>query len=214
MFVGAAWKTNRQRLPHRGMRAVAARDVRRLTRPGRAIRSLQSCVHPARGLVERHQLGRPLDFHAGVAQAIDQQLFVLVLRKDQRIGKRTDPGADIAEHRVRDVFAGRPEIDRTHSPPGGDDRVGDANLPVQFERACLDGKRTRGRSRLFGLVHDAHAHTQPRQPQPQDKTGRSCSDDQNFCVGVGHLLGRAACIRLRRQPYAGTEYGDVDTADQ
>jgi len=49
MFVGAAWKTNRERLPHRGMRAVAARDVGRLTRPGRAIRSvLWACTSASR----------------------------------------------------------------------------------------------------------------------------------------------------------------------
>ena len=169
------------------MRAVAASDVRRLTRFGRAIRSAQSCLHPTRDLLERHKLGRALDVDAGFAQAIDQQPFVLVLRKNQCVGKRTDAGAYIAEHCVRDVFAGRPEIDCTHWPSSGDDRVSDADLAVQFERACLHGKRARRRSRLLGLVHDPHAHAQQCQPQPQHKTCRPCTDNQD--LGVGHFRG-------------------------
>jgi hypothetical protein len=141
MLIRTAWKSNRERLSHRGMRAVAARDVRRLTRFGRAIRSGQSCVHPTRDLLERHQLGRALDVDAGLAQAMDQQPLVLVLRENQCVGKRTDAGAYIPEHGACDVFAGRPEIDCTHWPSSGDDRVRDADLAVQFERACLHSKR-------------------------------------------------------------------------
>ena len=97
----------------------APRNARRRNprcRPPRTFRwrhplRCRSRVHPARRLLERHELGSALHLDAGVAQAIDQQPFVLVLRKDQRVGKRTDAGAHVAEDRARATFAGRPEID-------------------------------------------------------------------------------------------------------
>ena len=142
-------------------------------------------MHPTLDLLERHEIGRALDVDAGFAQAIDQQPFVLVLRKNQRVGKRTDAGADIAEDCVRDVFAGGPEIDGAHWPSSRNDRVSDADLAVQLERACLHGERARRRPRLLGLVDDPHAHAQQRQPQRQHKTGRPGADNED--LGVGHF---------------------------
>ena len=88
--------------------------------------------------------------------------------------------------------------------PPLDDRIGEANLAVQLERARLHGERARRRPRLRRLVDDPHAHAQPRQPQGQHQARRSCADDQDVRVGLGHthampstlddLLERAALI--------------------
>ena len=75
--------------------------------------------------------------------------------------------------------AGHPEIDGGHLPSALDDRVREADLAVQLERACLHGERARGRSRLRRLVDDSHADTQPRQPQRQHQARRSCADDED-----------------------------------
>ena len=54
------------------MGAVAAGNVGRLARLGRAIRPLQSGAHTTRALLEHQELRLPLDLDAGVAKTIDQ----------------------------------------------------------------------------------------------------------------------------------------------
>ena len=105
MVVGAAGKTNRQALADGGVRAVAAGEIGRLTRARVAVGALETRAHAVRRLLERHELRLALDRHAGFGEPIDQQAFVLVLRVDQRIGKRTEIPAHVAEDHVRDLSA-------------------------------------------------------------------------------------------------------------
>ena len=107
---------------------------------------------------------------------------MLVLRKDQHVRKRADASAHVAEHGVRHRLAGRPEIDGAHRPSSRDDRVCEADLAVQLERARLHGQRARRRPGLRRLVDDPHAHAQPRQPQGQHQARRPRADDED--VGV------------------------------
>src|SRR5205807_676740 len=110
--------------------------------------------HTTGRLVEGYQLCLALHLDAGLGQAIEQQTLVLVLRKDQRVWKRTDTGAHVAEDGARDLSAGRPEIGGGHLPSTRDDRLSEADLVVQLQRACLDGQRARRRPRLRRLVDD------------------------------------------------------------
>ncbi len=130
VIVRAARETDRQRLPHRGTRAVAAGDEGGLARLGGSVRPLESREHTAVRFLERHELCLALDFDAGLGQAVDQQALVLVLRKDQHVRKRTDTRAHVAEGRARHLLAGRPEIDGSHLPSAGEDRVREADLTV------------------------------------------------------------------------------------
>ena len=182
MFISAAGESDRERLPHRGMRAVAAGDVGGLAHLDRAVRALQSSEHPTGSLLERQELGLALDFDAGLAQAIDQQALMLVLRKDQHVGKWTDPHTHVADYGVGDLFPGCPEVDRRHLPPALDDGVSEADLPIQLERPCLDCKGARCRSRPVRLVDDPHADAHHRQPESQDEARRSCADDDDVSV--------------------------------
>jgi uncharacterized cupin superfamily protein len=63
-------------------------------------------------------------------------------------------------HVIRDEFchflAGKPEIHGVHLPSTVDDRVGEADLAVELERARLHGQRARRRTRLGRLVDDPH----------------------------------------------------------
>ena len=106
MVVGAAWKTDLQGLAHGGVRAVAAGEIGGLARVGAAIGAFEAGAHTGRRFLERHELRLALDLDAGLSEAIDQQAFVLVLRIDQRIGKRTEIRAHFSENDVRDLFTG------------------------------------------------------------------------------------------------------------
>jgi hypothetical protein len=94
---------------------------------------------------------------------------VLILRKDQRVWKRTDTRAHFAEDSARQPLAGRPEIDDGHLPSAGDDRISQADLSVQLAGACLHGQARATLSQLRGLVDDPYAHAQQRQPQANTK---------------------------------------------
>jgi hypothetical protein len=70
------------------MRAVAARNVGGLACTYRSIRPFQAGEHTAVRVRKVHELGVALDLDPALGQAIDQQPFVLVLRKDQRVRER------------------------------------------------------------------------------------------------------------------------------
>jgi hypothetical protein len=182
MIVCAAPETDRRRLAHRRMCAIAAGDVGRFTRLGGSVCPRESGQHTTGRVLECHQLSLSLDVDVGLGQAIDQQTLVFVLGKDQRIRKRTDGGAHVAQDGVRHRLAGRPQIDGSHRPPTGDDGVSEADLAVQFERACLHRQGARRRSRFRRLVDDSHAQAQPGQPQGQHQARRSCPHDED--VGI------------------------------
>ena len=131
------------------------------------------------GILEAEQLRPALDLDADPGEAVDQQTLVLVLRKDQRVGERAEARAHLAENRVRHLLAGHPEIGGEDVPSTFDDRVSQADLPVQLERACLHGQRARRRPRLRRLVDDPYAHAQPRQPQGQHEARRPGADDED-----------------------------------
>ena len=123
-----------------------------------------------------------LDLDAELGQAVGQQTLVLILGKDQRVREWAEACAHVAEEKTRLVLAGHPEIRGNELPPTLDDRAGEAELSIQLKRARLHGNRARRRLRLRLLVHDPHAHTQPRKPQGQHQAGRPRANDED--VGV------------------------------
>ena len=147
-----------------------------------AVSASEPGAHSRRHLLECHEFRSAFNLDAGCSEAIDQQPFMLVLRVDQRIRKRTQIFAHIPEDHVRDTLTGLPEIDTGHFPAAGDDRVCQAKLAIQLERACLDRERARRRARLRGLVDDPDADSQASQPQRQHQARRPCSDDENVCA--------------------------------
>ena len=165
MGVRPARKTDLQRLAHGGMRAVASGNVGGLTFLCGSIRPCEAREHTTIRLRKAQQFRPALDRDAEFGQAIDQQALVLVLGKDQRVRKRAEACAHLAEDGARHLLAGHPEIRGEGLPSTLDDRVSEADLAVQLQRACLHGNRARRRPRLRRLVDDPHAHAQPRQPE-------------------------------------------------
>jgi hypothetical protein len=143
----------------------------------------------------------PLDTAAQRFQPFDQQPLVLVLRKDVQEGVRRQVGADGVERHARGGFSLHPKIDGGNMVSLGDHCVCEIELPVEFERSGLHRQSARGRSRLGGLVNNAHLDAELCQPKRQYQTGRACADDQNLTLG--HLvlhLGHRTGVALHRMP--------------
>jgi len=80
---------------------------------------------------------------------------VPVLGEDvqERVGRQTR--ADIFEREARLPFSLDPKIDGRNPVAFGDRGIGKVQLPIELQRAGLDGKGARGRPGLGGLVDDA-----------------------------------------------------------
>jgi hypothetical protein len=92
-------------------------------------------------VLESNELGAALDRDAERGQPIDQEMFVRVLRIDQRVRIRAQPLSHVAEGGAADLSSRHPEIDGDGLAPGIDHHVREADLTVELERACLHGQR-------------------------------------------------------------------------
>jgi hypothetical protein len=104
---------------------------------------------------------------------------VLVLRKNQGVRERAETGADVAERNVAHLSAGDPDIRRDDFPSARDHRVGETELAVPLERACLHRNRARRGPGLWRLVNDPDGNAEARQPQREHQTGGAGADDEN-----------------------------------
>ena len=105
-----------------------------------------------------YELRSPFDLHAGLAQALDQQALVFVLRKDERVRKWAEPGAHFAQHGMGGALAGNPEICGDRFPPALNHRIREPDLAVELERPRLNSQRARRCPWLCRLVDDPHPH--------------------------------------------------------
>src|SRR5436190_14828014 len=108
--------------------------MKSLARLSGSISAFEVGAHAVSRLFECHELRLALDADAGFSEALDQKPFVLVLRVDEGIRKRTEILAHIAEDDARRVFTGLPKIDGRHLPAGRDDGISESDLSVKFER--------------------------------------------------------------------------------
>ena len=187
--VGFAGKTEAQQLAHVRARTVAAGEVRGFTRVLAAVRILQTRDDTVAAVFESHELKGSLNFNAELTQTFDQQALVLVLRKNDHVGKRADAGAHIAEVHARGVTPLGPEIGGGKPQSALDDRVGEADLPVELERSRMHNERARRGAGLGDLIENADAYAAVGEPQREHKAGRSGASDQD--IGVGHVSRRS-----------------------
>ncbi len=110
-----------------------------------------------RRFLEGQEFRFALDLDPGFGKPIDQQPLVLVLRVDQCVRERAQARAHGAQHAVRHLLAGDPQIHRENAPSEVDHRAGETDLAIQLERAGLDGERARRRSGFRGLVDNPDA---------------------------------------------------------
>jgi hypothetical protein len=143
-----------------------------------------------------------LDRNADRLQALDEQAFVLVLRKDAQIRVRGQAHANVLEVEAGLALAARPKVYGGNLMRSRDNGAGKIELPVEFERAGLNGERARGRARLGGLVDDPHARAELGQPKGEDKAGRTGANDQDI-ASHDSRLPRA---RRRNAQFAALSY--------
>jgi hypothetical protein len=74
-------------------------------------------------LLEPEEFRLPLDRPSGVAQPIDQQPFVLILRKDERVSVGADARAHVTEHRAGHLAPRGPHVRGSHFTPTHDDGI-------------------------------------------------------------------------------------------
>ena len=172
-------ETDGQLLPHGGCRTVAPRDVGCLANFFGAVRQPKRCPHTVALFREAEQLRAPLHLDAGGAQSFDQQTLMSVLRKDQREAVGTEPLANALERYARGARAVHPEVEIGNLHSAGNDRVRQSDLVIELQRTRLDGEGTRCRARFGSLVDDPYGDAESRQPQREDESGRTSSDNQD-----------------------------------
>ena len=184
------------------MSAVAAGDVGRFAGLRSAVSVLQFCDDAIASLDKPGQLDRPLDEHARVFQTIDEQLLVLILRKDERIRVWADAAAHVAEPEVGNFPAGDPQVCRADLASAREHGVRESDLVIELERPRLHRDGARGGRRLRVRVDDAKVHPQPLQPEGEDQAGRTGADDEHVRLYHRHSISicRSRPARNSRPP--------------
>ena len=85
LAVGSPGESGAHRVAHLRSRAVAAGDIRGLNRLALAVGPAKLRDHPTAILPESDELRSPLDRNPHRLQPLDEQAFVLILRKDAQI---------------------------------------------------------------------------------------------------------------------------------
>ena len=177
--VCAARESNLQRLAHDGVRAIAFADEGGLASFHGSVRPFQTREHTTGRLLEAEERRRALDVDAGLGQTVDQQTFVLVLRKDQRVGNGLRP-APMSPKTARATFLPATQSFAAAAfNPLFDDGVSEADLVIELQRPCLhgDGARRRPRLRVVSTIRTRtprrvshRANTRPIGPAPTIRT--------------------------------------------
>ena len=93
-----------------------------------------------------------------------------------------------------------PEIDRIERTAAFGDEIGDAELLIELERACLHGERARCRAWFGRGVDDADADTQAREEQREHEARGPRAGDEHLGIAVAVVpsyasSGSRCCLR-------------------
>src|SRR5215470_11170505 len=141
--IGPARKSGLQHLAHGGASAITARKICGLAAFALAVGALELRDNAVGMLFETHELDGPLDGDAKLCKTIDQESFVLILRKHQHVRIAADAGAKIAEGHLGDRPSSDPEIGSAEAESTLDNFVGKADLAVELKRPRLHADGTR-----------------------------------------------------------------------
>ena len=172
-------------------------DVRRLEQFLAAFRS-ERRAHSVGALLEMDELRLTLDANAGPLEMVDEHPLMRVLRIHEREGEGAQSLADGVDPDASPWSTADPEIDGGYLDAARNGVVRDSDLPVELERARLDGQRSRRRSRPFGAIDDPDRYSEPRQPEGEDESRRAGADDEDgdaldvwcHCVRPCRLVSR------------------------
>src|SRR2546429_1610668 len=148
----------------------------------RTVQVLERCRHVVGVLREAHQLGVPLYGEAAGAQRVSQQAFVVVLPQDQEVGIRADIPPDVPQRNARGSPAVCPEHGAVGAFAEGDCLVGQPQVRVDLERACLHAQRPRLTRRTGVLVDDPYTHATSGELVREHQPGGAGSDDEDVRI--------------------------------
>jgi hypothetical protein len=168
-----------------------------------SIEKIRADCRPASPLLNRASL-HLLRGDAGFETA-DQKAFVFVLRKNERIGERTDPLPHVANDNATLRLASDPQVGAPHLEPAIYDFTSKIYLIVEFKDARMHHKRPRGSAWRGRLVHDSHSHPEMCEPQRENKSGRPRAHDQDLAIATAALLGLAAACHARYESRVAAE---------
>ena len=107
----------------------------------------------------------PLDPHAELAEFLDQQSLVSVLRKDEGEGIRGQTFSNTLQRNAGGATAFHPQIQVLDLDATSDDGVVDSNLVIELERPRLYRQCPGGGAWLGRFVDDPHLDAELRQPE-------------------------------------------------
>ncbi|MEO5728302.1 MAG: TetR/AcrR family transcriptional regulator [Byssovorax sp.] len=105
----------------------------------------------------------PLDDYTSALELFDQQTLVVVLGVAKHERKRAEPLAHVLESDARDVRAAFAQVHAFGLDAVRYDLVGEPKLPVELERARVNGDGPRRDAGAVLLVDDANRDTAPRE---------------------------------------------------
>ena len=197
MLVRSARELDAAQLAHRAARSIAPGDPGGGHLPGRAVHLLERRGDMAGLLLQRDQLGIPLNRDAPIAKLVAHDPFVVVLTEDEneRIGRDALPA--LIQGHTRHPPAFRPQIRARAVLPELQRPVHDAEPGVDLHGARLhaDGPRLKRRPGVAVDDHRAHASATELIGEHQPRGARS--DDQDVSIQWNPPTADSAS-RLRR----------------
>src|SRR5277367_2599835 len=142
MVVGSAGESHAKYLAHSGAGTIAAGEIciaGNLFGPGFA----QGRANFAAAILEVGQFHLALDFYAKVAEALDQQCFMLVLRINNGKWKGCETVSHVAERNAGGGLTFDPKIQGGNLVAAVDHGLSESKLLIELERARLNRQSTR-----------------------------------------------------------------------
>src|SRR5277367_3752597 len=136
------------------MRTVTPGDEGCLATDGGAVRILEFGDDAVTDFLKAKQLRLALDFDARAAKVLDEQLFVLLLRENQRARKGTQSLADVHQRDAGFATTPNPNANVRNLKPPFDDLLGNPELRIELQGAGLHRQGAGRRSRARNLVDE------------------------------------------------------------
>ncbi len=190
VLVRRAFERDPAELAHAAASAIAPGQPGDPDLAFRTVRAVERRRHVIGVLREADQLGVPLHGEALVSKRLAQQTFVVVLPQDQQVGIRAHIPSDVSQRHACSPPPVCPQDGAVGFFAEGDCLVGDAQVRIDLERACLHAQRPRLACRTGVPVDDPHAHATPGELVREHQPGGAGSHDEDVRI-CGHITARA-----------------------
>jgi hypothetical protein len=148
-------------------------------------------VNFAAAILEIGEFCLTLNFYAERTEALDQQRFMLVLRKNNGKWEGGETVAHVAERNAGGGLTFDPKIQGGDLVASVNHGLSESELLIELKRAPLNRQRTRCGPGGRELVDDSDAYPESVEPQGQHQAGRACANNQYIRLIVAVDLAHA-----------------------